>query len=110
MQLWQIWVLVAILFFIAEIFTTGFFSATIGLALLGVAVAAALGFSLKIQLVVFSLSSLVAFFSLRPFFLLREEISPGFMWQRTRCPYMKVEAKASHPKSYPATPGPPSSY
>lgn len=69
MHLWQVWVIVAIGFFIAEIFTSGFFSATIGLAVLGMAVTAWLGFGLKPQIIAFAGTALVTFFALRPLFL-----------------------------------------
>ncbi len=69
MTVWEIWVIVAIVLFIAEVLTTGFILACFGIGALGAAVAAVVGGSLTVQLISFSVVTLIVFFSLRPLFI-----------------------------------------
>jgi len=66
MELWHIWVLVALVFFIIEIFTSGFAVACFSIGALGSAVAAACGLSLLWQLVIFAILSIIALVTVRP--------------------------------------------
>ena len=69
MALWQIWVIIAIALFIAEIFTPGFLLACFGVGCLATGLASFIGIGPKVQIVVFSVAVLVVFFGIRPFFL-----------------------------------------
>ncbi len=65
---WHLWVIVAILLFIGEIFAPTFLLACLGLGCLVSAISAGLGFGLKGQLVGFILGTLVSYGGVRPFF------------------------------------------
>lgn len=69
MQAWHIWIFVAILFFIIEIFTPGFVLACFGVGCIASALAAFLNFNLQIQILAFSATTLAVFFGLRPLIL-----------------------------------------
>jgi membrane protein implicated in regulation of membrane protease activity len=60
------WMLAAVVLFIFEIFTPGFVLASFGLACVLASLTAYLSFGLEVQLIVFVVSSLVTFFTLRP--------------------------------------------
>lgn len=64
-QYW--WLIIGVLLIIVEIFTPGFFAASMGIGAFAAALAAFLHASLTIQLIVFSIVSVVAIFGLRPF-------------------------------------------
>lgn len=65
---WHIWVIVAILLFIGEIFTPAFLLACLGMGCLASALCAAVGWGLKGQLVGFILGTMTSYFGVRPFF------------------------------------------
>lgn len=67
-SVWHIWVIVAVLLFIGEIFFPTFLLACLGLGCLASAICAAVGFGLKGQLVGFILGTVTAYFGVRPFF------------------------------------------
>ncbi len=71
MESWQIWVIVGVLLLIMEIFTPGFVVACFGVACLVAAIFAAFGASFTVEVVVFCVASLVAFFTVRPLFVKR---------------------------------------
>jgi membrane protein implicated in regulation of membrane protease activity len=66
---WHLWVVIAILLFIAEVFVPGFVFICIGLGCLVSALAAGLDFGLKAQLLGLCAGVLVAFFTVRPVFM-----------------------------------------
>ncbi len=66
---WHLWVIVAILLFIGEIFSPTFLLACLGIGCLASALAAAMGFGLKGQLTGFIVGTLVTYFGVRPFFV-----------------------------------------
>jgi len=66
---WLIWIIAGILLFIGEIFTPGFLLACFGLACFISGLIAFSHFSFAIQILSFSLSSLLIFFAVRPFFM-----------------------------------------
>jgi len=68
-EIWHVWVIAAILFFIAEIFSPVFVSLCFGVACLICSPFAYFHFDFRIQLAVFSLSALVIFFVIRPVFM-----------------------------------------
>jgi membrane protein implicated in regulation of membrane protease activity len=67
-EVWHIWIIAAILLFIAEIFTVTFFLLSLGVACIASAVASFYGMNFEKQIVVFCVSMLVVFFGARPFF------------------------------------------
>ena len=66
---WQVWVALAILSFILEIFTPGFVLACLGVGFLAGALGSALEMSYTWQLLFFSAGTAVTFFAIRPFIL-----------------------------------------
>lgn len=66
MEVWHIWIIVALLFFILEIFTPGFAVACLSIGAIGGAIATLVGWEFKFQLLVFAITSLVALVSVRP--------------------------------------------
>jgi membrane protein implicated in regulation of membrane protease activity len=66
MELWHIWVAAGILMLLAEIFTSGFFTASIALGCFASAVVAGLGCDLTLQLAAFSVGTLGCFFGVKP--------------------------------------------
>ena len=69
MEIWQIWVIAALLFFIVEIFTSGFAIACLSVGCLFSAVGAALKLSMTWQVALFALGAFLAFIFIRPFVL-----------------------------------------
>jgi membrane protein implicated in regulation of membrane protease activity len=69
LELWHIWVIVAIALFIGEIFTPGFVLACFGVACLASGLVSFFKMGYKIQIITFSISTLVVFFGIRPLFL-----------------------------------------
>lgn len=66
MEIWQIWAIVAILFVVGEIFTSGFALICFAVGCVGGAIAAAAGATLEWQLGVFAIATFVAFLCVRP--------------------------------------------
>lgn len=69
MHPWHIWIIAAIFFFIIEIFTPGFVLACLGIGCLISGLAAILNFNFQIQVLAFSITTLIVFFGIRPFIL-----------------------------------------
>ncbi|MBS7410166.1 MAG: NfeD family protein, partial [Muribaculaceae bacterium] len=66
MELWQIWIIAALVLFVVEIATSGFAAVCLSLGALVAAIAAGCGASLTWQVVVFAVASLVALVFFRP--------------------------------------------
>lgn len=66
LQLWHIWVIIALIFFIIEIFTTGFAVACFSFGALAAAIGSALHLSLIWQLLLFAVFTFIAFVYVRP--------------------------------------------
>ncbi|MCD5406651.1 MAG: NfeD family protein [Desulfotomaculum sp.] len=66
MEDWQMWLIMAVVLFIAEIFTPGFLLACLGVACLMAGLMAYLGLGLEVQIIAFSVSALAVFFGIRP--------------------------------------------
>lgn len=66
MEIWQIWAIVAILFVVGEIFTSGFALICFAVGCVGGAISAAAGATLEWQLGVFAIATFVAFLCVRP--------------------------------------------
>ncbi|MDO9634148.1 MAG: NfeD family protein [Paludibacter sp.] len=69
LEVWHIWVIVALIFGILEIFTPSFIAFSIAIGCLFSALGAGLEASFKIQLLLFSVGTAIAFFGVRPFML-----------------------------------------
>jgi membrane protein implicated in regulation of membrane protease activity len=76
---WHWWAGLAILLFIAEIFAPGFWLFCLGVGCLGGSLAAALDLSSNVQLLIFSIVTLVAFLTIRPLLMKR-------MWKAPTVP------------------------
>lgn len=68
---WHWWAGLAIVLLIAEIFVPGFFLFCLSVGCAAASVSAALGMGAVVQLIAFSLFSLLAFFTLRPLLMKR---------------------------------------
>jgi len=68
---WHIWVIVGVVLLIAEIFTPGFVLACFGVACLVAAIFAAFDVGLTLEVIVFCIASVIAFFTVRPLFVKR---------------------------------------
>ena len=69
MEPWQIWIIVALGFFILEVFTPGFAVACLSIGAIGGAVGSAFGCELKFQILIFAIFTLLAFVLVRPLVL-----------------------------------------
>ncbi len=69
MELWHIWIVVGFIMLILEIFTAGFVVASFGVACFIAAVVSYFRYSLVVQLITFSITTLVIIFTIRPFFM-----------------------------------------
>jgi membrane protein implicated in regulation of membrane protease activity len=69
MEIWHILITLAIIAFIAEIFTIGFISASIGIGFLFAAFGNYIGLETKWQILLFSLGLLLTYFLIRPIML-----------------------------------------
>lgn len=69
MEIWHIWIIIAVILLIVEIFTTGFLTAALALGCIVAAIAAYFNFGVEIQLLSFSIGTLIGFFGVRPFML-----------------------------------------
>lgn len=68
---WHWWAGAAIILLIAEIFVPGFFLFCLSMGCLAASASAALGADSTVQLICFSIVSLIAFFTLRPLLMKR---------------------------------------
>ena len=66
MEVWHIWVIVALIFVIVEIFTSGFAVMCISIGCVFGAIASAIDWELKWQLLVFAIGTALAFMTVRP--------------------------------------------
>lgn len=71
MSIWLVWLLIAVVMFIIEIFTPGFFSACLGIAAAINAILVLIfpNLSTILQIVIFSILSILSFITIRPFAL-----------------------------------------
>lgn len=68
---WHWWAGLALILFIAEIFVPGFWLVSLGVGCLGASLAAALHLGAEVQLIAFSLFSLISFLTIRPLLMKR---------------------------------------
>lgn len=69
MEAWHIWVIIALLCFVLEIFTTGFAVACFSFGAIAAAIGCACGLTLIWQIILFAVFSFLAFVYVRPFVL-----------------------------------------
>lgn len=68
-EIWHYWILASILFLIMEIFVPSFIVANFGIGALFGALVALLNGSIEMQIIVFSITTLASFFTVRPVLL-----------------------------------------
>lgn len=66
MEVWHIWIIVALVFFIIEMFTTGFAIACLSFGGVAAAIAAYFGADIKMQFLWFAILTFIAFIAVRP--------------------------------------------
>lgn len=66
MDIWLIWVIIALVLFIIELFTAGFAIICLSIGAGGAAIAAAMEASIEVQLLTFAVVSLLAIIAIRP--------------------------------------------
>ena len=66
MAMWHVWLIVALVFFILEIFTTGIAVICFSFGAIGSCIAALLGANLTWQVIVFAIVTLLSFIFIRP--------------------------------------------
>ncbi len=66
MDIWLIWVIIALVLFIIELFTAGFAIICLSIGAGGAAIAAAMESSIEVQLLTFAVVSLLAIIAVRP--------------------------------------------
>lgn len=68
-EIWHIWVIVAVILFIIEIFTPSFLFGSIAIGCILASLVSVFDLGIKIQLIAFAVGALIAFFGIRPFML-----------------------------------------
>ena len=68
-EVWHIWIIFAVILFIAEIFTPTFLMACLALGCIAAGISSYFDYGIKIQLLSFSIGTLIGFFGVRPFML-----------------------------------------
>lgn len=66
---WHIWIIIAVLLFIVEIFAPTFLAACVAIGCIAAGLFSYFDFGIKIQLIAFSIGTLASFFGVRPFML-----------------------------------------
>jgi membrane protein implicated in regulation of membrane protease activity len=69
METWHIWIIIAVLLFIVEIFAPVFLAACLAIGCITSGLFSYFDYGLKIQLIAFSVGTLASFFGVRPFIL-----------------------------------------
>lgn len=69
MEVWHIWIIVAVLLFIVEIFAPTFLAACVAIGCAAAGLFSYFDFGIKGQLIAFSIGTLASFFGVRPFML-----------------------------------------
>ena len=94
MEIWHIWVIIALIFVIIEIFTSGFAVMCISIGALFGAIASALDWEFKWQILVFAIGTIIALLTIRPlvykiFYNKTKEIkkNAGLDEEKSLCPF-----------------------
>lgn len=69
LEIWHIWIIVAVILFIVEIFTPAFLAACLAIGCIFAGISSSMDFGIKIQLLSFTIGTLISFFGVRPFIL-----------------------------------------
>lgn len=69
LSVWHIWIIVAVILFIVEIFAPTFLAACIAIGCVAAGLFSYFDVDIKIQLIAFSIGALASFFGVRPFML-----------------------------------------
>jgi membrane protein implicated in regulation of membrane protease activity len=69
LTVWHIWIIIAVLLFILEIFTAAFLAACVAIGCIVAGLISYFDFGLSIQLIAFSVGTLASFFMVRPLML-----------------------------------------
>ena len=95
MEIWQIWLAIALALVIIEIISVGFAALCLAIGAVGAAVASCFTDSLVWQITVFAVFTLISFIYVRPFmlkFLSRKKDSPKSLSRKKDSPKSGVEA------------------
>lgn len=68
-EIWHIWIIVAVILFIVEIFTPAFLAACLAIGCVFAGLASLMEAGIEVQLLAFSVGTLISFFGVRPFIL-----------------------------------------
>ena len=68
-EVWHIWIIVAVLLFIVEIFVPTFLASCLAIGCIAAGIFSSFGFGIEFQLISFSIGTLMSFFGVRPFML-----------------------------------------
>ncbi|MFZ4549982.1 MAG: NfeD family protein [Bacteroidales bacterium] len=68
-EIWHIWIIIAVVLFIVEIFTPAFLAACLAIGCIFAGIFSSMNFGIKIQLIAFSIGTVISFFGIRPFIL-----------------------------------------
>jgi membrane protein implicated in regulation of membrane protease activity len=68
-EIWHIWIIIAVVLFIVEIFTPAFLAACLAIGCIFAGIFSSMDFGIKIQLIAFSIGTVISFFGIRPFIL-----------------------------------------
>jgi len=68
-EIWHIWIIIAVILFIFEIFAPSFIFGTIAIGCIFAGIVSGFDYGLKMQLIAFAIGTLIAFFGIRPFLL-----------------------------------------
>ncbi len=68
-EIWHIWIIIAIILFIVEIFTPSFLAACLAIGCIFAGIFSAIDFGIRIQLIAFSMGTLTSLLGVRPFIL-----------------------------------------
>ena len=68
-EVWHIWIIVAVLLFIVEIFAPTFLASCLAIGCIAAGIFSSFDFGIKFQLISFSIGTLTSFFGVRPFML-----------------------------------------
>jgi membrane protein implicated in regulation of membrane protease activity len=69
LEIWHIWIILAVILLIVEIFTPAFLAACLAIGCIFAGISSSMAFGVKIQLLAFSIGTLISFFGVRPFIL-----------------------------------------
>ena len=68
-EIWHIWIIIAVMLLIVEIFTPAFLASCLSIGCIFAGIFSSMDFGIKIQLLAFSIGTLISFFGVRPFIL-----------------------------------------